>query len=126
MVAYPKKRTVRHGLRLTPQHKIAENLQEPAKRAIKIAKKILADSKPLEKRESFLLTQMLIAAERFLAPPELKEKFRQEIEKRTDNGERLKFSVLEISGMNAAVFLIDNEDWLHSFVNQAKEKLGIK
>jgi len=116
-------RTIKHGLRLTPQHKIADSLQGPAQKAIKWAKEALENSRSLDKRQRFLLIHMLKAAERLQAPPELKEKLGKELDSRIDEGEKLKFSRDDISGMNASVFLIDNEQWLQAFVKQARERL---
>ena len=117
------KRTTRHGLGFTPQqHRIADSLQKPAQKAIERARKAL-EAQLLDKRQEFLLTHMLKAAERLQAPVEQRAKLGKELEDRVDEGERLKFSRDEISGMNASVFLMDNEDKLQAFIKQAREKL---
>jgi hypothetical protein len=117
------KRATRHGLRLDPRHRIADSLQGPAQKAMEWATKALENSQPLDERQRFVLIHMLKAAERLQAPPELKGKLGKELEDRVDEGERLHFSRDDISGMNASVFLIDNEKQLLSFIKQVRERL---
>jgi len=117
-------RTIRHGHRLTPQHRIVESLKVPAEEALRKVKKILANNQSLSKRELFLLKQMAIAAQRQILPKGLerkKEELRSLLEEREDEGIKLGFSVEEIRGMNAAVFLIDNEGWLVNFLEEAQK-----
>lgn len=126
MVAHPKpKRTMLHGQRLTPQHKIVESLQKPAQKSLEWLKQILANNQPLDKKDVFHLNQILTAAERLAIKNEAeREKLRQKLEEAEDEGEKLGFSVEKIRGMNATAFLIDNEGWLQEFIKQAKKKVG--
>ena len=122
----PFTRTMHHGQRLTPQYKIAESLRIPAEKAVGRAKKILTDGQVLDEKDLFLLSQMAIAAERQLLQKEYenkKEGLRQELEKREEGGEKLGFHVEEIRGMNAAIFLIENEKWLSSFYEQVQGRI---
>jgi len=122
----PFTRTMHHGQRLTPQYKIVEFLRIPAEKVVGRAKKILVDGQVLDEKDLFLLTQMVIAAERQLLPKECekkKEELRQELEKREYEGEKLGFPVEDIRGMNAAIFLIANDQWLSSFYEQARKRI---
>lgn len=126
MVAHPKlKRTMLHGQRLTPHHKIFGSLQKPAQKSLEWIKQILANSQPLDEKDVFHLNQILIAAERLAIKNEVeREKLRQKLEEAEDEGEKLGFPVEKIRGMNATAFLIDNEGWLQAFIEQAKKRLA--
>lgn len=126
MVAHPKlKRTMLHGQRLTPQHKIVESLQKPAQETLEWVKKILANNQPLDKRDIFRLNQVLTATERLMIKnnESKREELRKKLEEAEAEGMNLGFNVNVIRGMNATAFLIDNEGWLQAFIEQAKKRL---
>ena len=121
----PLKRTMRHGLRLTSDHKIAESLRTPAKKTLEWVKNVLTDNQnqPLDKRDLFRLNQVLVAAERLLTKIQSeKDELRVRLEEAEDSGIKVGFHVDEIRGMNATAFLIDNEGWLKSFIERARKK----
>ena len=94
---------------------IDPRLKEPAEKEIKLAKKSLANSGFLEEKERFRLVQMLKAAQRV--------QLLQELESGNAQGRVIGFSDLEISGMNAAAFLLDNAGELQSFIDQTRKRL---
>ena len=120
---------MRHGLRLTPEHKVAESLRMPAQKTLEWVKKVINDNQNqlLDKKGLFRLNQVLVASERLATEAQdEKEKLRVQLEEVEDRGIELGFYVDEIRGMNAAAFLIDNERWLKTFIEQAKKKLEKK
>ncbi len=51
----PVKKTIKRGLRLAPQHKIADSPQNPAEEMVRWVKKVLTDGQLLpEDEKSFL------------------------------------------------------------------------
>ncbi len=99
-------------------HEVDPRLKEPAEKEIEFAKKSLVNSGSLEEKERFRLAQMLEAVQRL--------QLLQEIESGIVQGKVIGFSDLEMSGMNAAAFLLDNAGELQSFIDQTRKRLEIK
>jgi hypothetical protein len=125
MVAHPKqKRRETFPSQYKLPHKIAASLLGPAQEVVNSIRKILKDPKNLNEQEKFLLIHVLKAADRLRAPPETKEELGKELEDHAAEGEKLGISPEKISGMNAAVFLLDNQGDLDQFIRQAKNILN--
>jgi hypothetical protein len=123
MVAYPKQKR-RETSQYKLPHKIAAPLLGPAQEAVGSIRTILKDPENLNEEGKFLLDHLLKAADRLRAPPEMKEELGKELEGHGAEGEKLGISSERIKGMNAAVFLIDNQGDLDDVIRQINNILN--